>query len=446
MQKIVADLHFHSKFSRATSKEMVLERLWEWAGYKGVNLLGTADFTHPFWYSELKKNLEEIDDTGLYKLKSKTDILPAGRQEVKFVLSTEISCIYTDLGKVRRIHLIILMPSLESVARFNDRLSSIGNIYSDGRPIMGLSAYDLTKIVLDIDKRGEIILAHAWTPWFSIFGSKSGYDSIKECFRDYTSQILAVETGLSSDPPMNWRVKELDDFALISNGDSHSLNNIMREANVFKIPDKASLSYDLLVKMLRQASPKAREQGIDESQPHLAYTIEFYPEEGKYHWSGHRNCNYKTDHQNQKVLRPTGAGDQTQICPICKRPITLGVMYRVNQLADRPRGGKPRNPVPYKSLVQLTQIIAESLGVGENTQTVQREYQGLIQEFGSELKILEEVSPADLTGKVEEKIIQGIEKVRKGEIDIDPGYDGEFGKVKVFGEEPGKKPAQASLF
>jgi len=432
MQKIVADLHFHSKFSRATSKEMVLENLWKWAGYKGVNLLGTADFTHPFWFSQLKNNLEDLG-TGLYKLKGKSD-------KIKFILSTEISSIYSDGGKMRRIHTVVLMPSLDSVKKFNDRLSAIGNLYSDGRPILGLPVYDLLRIALEVDNRAIVIPAHIWTPWFAVFGSKSGYDSLREAFKDLTPRILAVETGLSADPPMCWRVSELDDVALVSNGDAHSLGNIMREANVFFLPKNEVLTYNLLGKMLKEGSPKAREKGVDKSQAHLAYTIEFYPEEGKYHWSGHRNCHYKTDHHEEGKGVKNSKG--IYLCPVCKKPLTLGVMYRVNQLADRPIGGKPKNPVPYKSLVQLSQIIAESFGVGENTQVVKMEYQKLVQEFESEINVLEEASLSSLEKKTTEKIIEGIERVRTGRIVIDPGYESEYGKVQVFDKTEKKALSQ----
>ncbi|TSC93063.1 MAG: UvrD/REP helicase [Candidatus Berkelbacteria bacterium Licking1014_7] len=444
MQKIVADLHFHSKFSRATSAEMTLENLRLWAKYKGVNLLGTADFTHPFWFSALKKNLAEAG-SGLYQLKGESD-------EIKFVLSTEISCIYAEFGKVRRIHLVFLMPNFAAVEKFNERLTNIGNLYSDGRPILGISAYNLAKIALECDQRAIIIPAHIWTPWFSVLGSKSGYDSIKECFRDLTSRILAVETGLSSDPAMNWRVSDLDNFALVSNGDGHSLGNIAREANIFYLKKGEALTYDLLRKMLKEGSANFREHGFNENNSHFAYTIEFYPEEGKYHWSGHRACGYKTDHKNKSKINPeTNSGQKSKVadenlCPKCGRPMTLGVIYRVDELADRPVGGKPENPASYKSLVQLSQIIAESFRVGENTLTVKNEYTRLIREFGSELAILEDVSPSDLKNQTNERIIEGIMRVRKGDIFIDPGYDGEFGKVKVFKDGDREKSAQKSLF
>ena len=475
MQKIIADLHLHSKYSRATSPQMDLTGVAKWAKIKGVNLVGTADFTHPLWFRVLFAQLEEASE-GLYKLKGK-------KESPFFILSSEIACIYKDMGATRRIHLNILMPSLVSVKKLNERLVKIGNIHSDGRPILGITAHALAKLALVIDARALIIPAHIWTPWFSIYGSKSGYDSIDDCFKELTPQILAVETGLSADPQMCWRVSELDNFAIVSSGDSHSLPNLAREATVFEITNGDKLSFNLIRKMLGEGSAKARQrqatrfaspqggqmggsvQVSSQTKPsktrssHLAYTIEFFPEEGKYHLSGHRKCQYKTDHcgqdtrhekqgtslfgrqankseirnpKNNNIAISNIQNLKSDLCPICHKPLTLGVMYRVNQLADRPVGFKPRRAAPYKSLVQLDQIISESIGVGEKSLAVQKIYHQMIKNFGPELFILEDLALTELKNKFDEKIIDGIERVRKADIYIDPGYDGEYGKVKIF--------------
>jgi len=434
MQKIITDFHFHSKYSRATSPQMDLSGVAKWAKIKGVDLVGTADFTHPLWFRALSAQLEEAKE-GLYKLKNRAT-------SPFFILSSEIACIYKDLGATRRIHIIVLMPTLESVKKFNDRLTQIGNLHSDGRPILGASVHAIAKIALSIEPRSLIIPAHIWTPWFSVYGSKSGYNFIYDCFKELTPQILAVETGLSADPSMCWRVSELDNFAIISNGDSHSLPNLAREATVFEIADDEKLSYDLIRKMLREGSVKYRldilRSSIYNLKSKLSSTIEFFPEEGKYHWSGHRVCQYKTDHRNQVInsqkQNPTSniQNLKSNLCPVCHKPLTLGVMYRVNQLANRPLGFKPVGAVPYKTFVQLHQIISESIGVGEKSLAVGKIYQQMIKNFGSELFILGNLSLLELKNKIDDKIINGIERVRKGDIYIDPGFDGEYGKVKVF--------------
>ena len=435
MQKIIADLHFHSKYSRATSPKMDLSGVAKWAKIKGVDLVGTADFTHPLWFRALSAQLEEAS-SGLYKLKNRAT-------SPFFILSSEIACIYKDLGATRRIHIIVLMSTLESVKKFNDRLTQIGNLHSDGRPILGASAHAIAKIALSIDSRSLIIPAHIWTPWFSVYGSKSGYDSIYDCFKELTPQILAVETGLSADPKMCWRVSELDNFAIISNGDSHSLPNLAREATIFEIADDEKLSYDLIRKMLQEGSAKVRldllKSSVNNLKSKLSSTIEFFPEEGKYHLSGHRQCQYKTDHKEQFPISenkniPTSniQNLKSNLCPICHKPLTLGVMYRVNQLADRSVGFQPAGAVPFKSLVQLHQIIAESIGVGEKSLAVAKIYQQMIENFGPELFILGELALSALENKIDDKIINGIARVRKGDIYIDPGFDGQYGKVKVF--------------
>jgi len=308
--RIVADFHIHSKYSRATSKEINISNLSQWAKWKGINLLGTGDFTHPLWFQELKNNLQPLGN-GLYVNKN----FP----EIKFILTTELSSIYTQGGKGRRIHNVIFAPSFATVEKINTKLTGIGNLYSDGRPILGISARDLTKLILDIDQNCLIIPAHAWTPWFSVFGSASGFNSLEECFLDMTPNIFAIETGLSSDPEMNWRLSKLDSIALISCSDAHSLPNLGREATVFDIADNADLSYTLIAQMLKSAK-----SGNYKSAPSvLSYTIEFFPEEGKYHFDGHRVCNIN--------LHPQESNKLNKICPVCQKTLTIGVMNRVEE-------------------------------------------------------------------------------------------------------------------
>ena len=412
--KIAADLHIHSKFSRAVSKEMTLENLDTLARKKGINVLGTGDFTHPQWFREIKAKLEP-SEAGLYKLKGSDS-------GTRFILTVEISNIYTKNKKGRRVHNLIFVPTIEAAEKINERLGWQGNLRSDGRPILGLDSKELLKIVLDIEPRSLFVPAHAWTPWFSIFGSMSGFDSIEECFDEYSKYIYAIETGLSSDPAMNWRLSKLDKIALISNSDSHSLERIGREANVFD----CELSYDAIVEAIKSKNPKK-----------FLYTIEFFPEEGKYHYDGHRLCNFSQD--------PAVTKEKGKICPVCKRPMTIGVLYRVEELADRPSGTKPANAVPFKSLVTLDKIIGDALGVGEKSKAVQREYESLIQKFGNELAVLLDVRESDLKSATDSRISEGILKVREGKVKVTPGYDGEYGKISIFNAEDLKVP-QESLF
>ncbi len=414
--KIVADFHVHSKYSRATSPQMNLETIAKWAGWKGINLVGTGDFTHPFWFNELKNKLVEKEE-GIFALDG---------SEVRFILTAEISSIYTQGGRGRKIHTVIFAPSLKTVAAINNKLSSIGNLYADGRPILGLSAHDLAQIILEIDERCWIIPAHIWTPWFSLFGSNSGFDSIKECFGDMSEHIHAVETGLSSDPPMNWRLSQLDPITLISCSDAHSPANLGRELTVFDLP---TFSYDEIARALKTKDPKR-----------ILYTIEFFPEEGKYHFDGHRNCGIR--------FSPSETKKHNQVCPKCGRPITVGVLNRVEQLADRPEGFKPENAIPYKNLVRLDQVIAEGLGIKSASKKVLEEYQKLISAVGNELDILMETPLEKLANLTYAKIVDGVKRVREGKICIMPGYDGEYGKVTVFSQDEVKdeKVDQASLF
>jgi len=401
LMKFIADFHIHSKYSRATSKEMNLENLDKWAKIKGIKILGTGDFTHPEWLKHLKEKLEPAE-VGLFKLKNSDS-------QTRFILTVEISCIYSKKNKVRRIHILVFAPSFEAVDKINAHLGWIGNLKSDGRPILGLDAKELAKIVLDASEDCLVIPAHCWTPWFAIFGSKSGFDSLKECFDEYTKYIYAVETGLSSDPAMNWRLSALDKITLISNSDSHSLPKLGREANVFD----TEVSYPAIADVIKTKNTSK-----------FLYTVEFFPQEGKYHYDGHRSC--------QISLSPKETKLYNNICPNCGRPLTIGVLSRVEELADREKGFQPENAIPFKSLIPLEEIIAEALGTLPGTKQGQEEYKNLIEKFGNEFQVLLEASFSDLTAATLSRIAEGILRVREGKVNITPGYDGVYGRIKIF--------------
>ncbi|VVB66043.1 Uncharacterised protein [Candidatus Gugararchaeum adminiculabundum] len=352
--RIIADLHIHSKYSRACSPELDVPHLSESAKIKGIGLLGTGDFTHPEYFAELKKYLKESDGSpGLYEHKGQ-----------KFLLQTEISSIYGH----HKVHTVIFAPSLEVVAQINDALGKRGNLKADGRPILGISALELAEIVLGISNECMVIPAHAWTPWFSVFGANSGFDSLKECFGELTSKIYAIETGLSSDPPMNWRISALDKVALISNSDAHSPAKLGREANVFELDEK-EFNYRGICEAIRKKDKKR-----------FLCTYEFFPEEGKYHVDGHRNCGVR--------LSPEEAIKLNNVCPKCGKKVTMGVLHRVNALADRPDGFVPGDSIPFKHLVPLREIVAKSLDKGEFTKGVVEEYGKLVRAFGNEFAAL----------------------------------------------------------
>ncbi|EKD56114.1 MAG: hypothetical protein ACD_58C00296G0006 [uncultured bacterium] len=402
--RVIADLHFHSKYSRAVSPKMVIPEIIKWANYKGLNLVGSTDFTHPLWLSHLKETLEPIGN-GLFKCKNQ--IGP------KVMLTTEVSSIYSQGGRGRRIHNLIFAPSFETVEKINKKLGSIGNLYSDGRPILGISAKDLVKIVLDIDSTCMIIPAHAWTPWFSVFGSKSGFDTIKECYGEMTPYIYAIETGLSSDPEMNWRLSLLDKITLISNSDSHSLPNLGREANIFEV-ENDNYDYNYICEIIKAKDPK-----------YFPSTIEFYPEEGIYHWDGHRAC-------DGTKLHPDETKKLGGICPVCAKPLTIGVLNRVNELADRKEGYKPEGAPASIHLVPLQEIIAEVIGSPKLSQKVQDKYLELINIFDNEYSILLDKSEKELSSKLESRIVEGIMNVRNNKVQAIAGYDGVYGLVKVL--------------
>lgn len=410
IMRIIADLHLHSKYSRATSKEMNVLGLAKWAGLKGIKLLGTGDFTHPVYFSELKQNLDDLGN-GLFVAK--------GSKNPRFILSAEISSIYSQGNKGRRIHNIVLAPSMEVAEKINKKLGAIGNLYSDGRPILGISAKDLAKIILEIDPKCMIIPAHIWTPWFSLFGSNSGFNTLEECFGEMSQYIYAGETGLSSDPEMNWRFSQLDKITLISNSDSHSLPNLGREANIFEVENE-DYDYNYICEIIKAKDPQ-----------YFPATIEFYPEEGKYHFDGHR------DHQI--VLHPQEALKNKNICPVCGKQLTIGVAHRVEELADRQEGYQPQNFPQSIHLVPLQEIIAEAKGIAKTSLRVQEEYLRIINTAGNEFSILLDKSPEELNKNLDEKIAQGIINVRNNQVKKIPGYDGVYGVIKVLNKtaEPG---------
>jgi len=429
--RLIADLHLHSKYSRATSKTLDVEGLYNWSKIKGIGLIGSADFTHPLWFAELQKHLEPLGN-GLYRRRlSNNKQLTSNSGEPYYILTTEISSIYSQGGKLRRIHNVILAPSLETVEKINIELGKRGNLYADGRPIFGISAHDLVKLLKSIDERIEIIPAHAWTPYFSLFGSMSGFDSIEECFGDQAHHIHAIETGLSSDPLMNWRLSSLDHVAIVSAGDGHSGGNLMREATIFELETP---SYDAVIEAISNSNaltyPKLRIKNEELRMPRIDYTIEFFPEEGKYHWDGHR--------EHKVRLTPEQTKEHNGICPKCQRPVTVGVEYRVDALADRSveqavKASGVTRP-PFKKLVQLSQIISEAFGKGEASKFIKDRYHKIIADFGNEYALLVDAPLTELEGRLDPRIVEGLRRVREGTITIEPGYDGEYGKVSVFGE------------
>ncbi len=415
--KLVADIHLHSHYSRATSKNLTFEHLWKWAQLKGVQVVATGDIAHPGWLAELQEKLEPAEE-GLFRLKSEhtaavADEVPAScRGSVRFLIGGEISNIYKKYDRTRKVHNIVFAPSVEATAILQAELEKIGNIRADGRPILGLDSRDLLEIVLEVDDRCHLIPAHIWTPWFSILGSKSGFDSLEECFNDLTSHIFAVETGLSSDPPMNWRVSWLDTYTLISNSDAHSPPKLAREATLFD----TDLSYDALFEALQSGDP-AQFQG----------TIEFFPEEGKYHLDGHRKCGV--------CWEPVTTIAHKGRCPTCGKPVTVGVYHRIEELADRPHGARPHSPAPFTSLVPLPEALAEILGVGPNSKRVQTEYLRLLGRLGPELTILRELPLEEIGAAGGPLLAEGIRRMRAGEVHTQSGYDGEYGVIRLFDGE-----------
>jgi uncharacterized protein (TIGR00375 family) len=407
--EFIADLHIHSPYSRAVSPEMRLPKIAVWAEKKGLSLMGTGDFTHPRWLAEIEKELVPAEP-GLFKLRDR---------ETRFLLTAEISCIYSREGRTRRVHHLIFAPDLESVRKISQAIIRRGgNLFSDGRPIIGLDSEELLRLVKEANKDNVLIPAHAWTPWFSVFGSMSGFDSLEECFGDLTGQIFSIETGLSSDPAMNWRLSALDKIALISNSDAHSLANLGREANVFS----TELSYAGVIRAIR-----------NEDKRSFLKTIEFFPEEGKYHYDGHRLCGVRLSPEETKEL--------VKRCPACGREITVGVMNRVDALADRPIDYQDRERVPFLKLIPLQEVLAETFGVGKTSKKVKEEYDRMIQGLGPEIPLLSETEIEDIAAFSGERVAEAISRVRAGRISIKPGYDGEYGEISIFGGEQATGPA-----
>jgi len=412
--KFIADFHIHSHYSRATSQDLTFEHLHKWAQLKGVQVVGTGDLTHPGWLKEMREKLEPAE-SGLFRLKDEfaramqPDVFPACRQPVRFILSGEISTIYKKLDQVRKVHHVVFAPSFDVVEKMQARLEKIGNIRSDGRPILGLDSKLLLETLLEIDPQAYLIPAHVWTPWFSLFGSKSGFDAIEECFEDLTPHIFALETGLSSDPAMNWRLSALDRFALVSNSDAHSPQKLAREANLFDV----ELSYDAIFEALKRPN----HQGF-------SGTIEFFPEEGKYHLDGHRKCDLAWEPETTLLHKG--------ICPTCGKKVTVGVLHRVNALADRPIGIKPPNAAPFYSLIPLPEILAELFETSATSKKVAQAYEALLTKFGAELSILREIPFDDLERAGGELLAEAIRRMRAGDVIAAAGYDGEYGVIRLF--------------
>jgi uncharacterized protein (TIGR00375 family) len=422
--RFIADLHIHSKYSRATSGGMTPENIWKWAQLKGISVVGTGDYTHPKWFKELNDKLEPLGN-GLFKLKKayqNVEVPALCSGEVSFLLTTEISCVYGKDNKTRKVHCLVFVPSFSSAAKLSIALAKIGNLNSDGRPILGLDAKDLLKIVLDTSPDAMLVPAHAWTPHFSVFGAASGFDSLYDCFGELASHIYAIETGLSSDPAMNWRLSDLDGITLISNSDAHSPAKMGREANILD----TDISYPAIMEALQSGTG-------------FGGTIEFFPEEGKYHYDGHRLCGVS--------LTPAETKKYDYLCPMCGKRLTVGVLHRVDELADRAEGIKPKSARPFRSIIPLPELISEALRVGVSSKAVDNVYQLMLAALGSEFKILIDSPLSDIEESVSPHVREAIARMRSGKVNIAPGFDGEYGKVRIFEEVERKKiKGQTLLF
>lgn len=407
--RVIADLHIHSKYSRATSQKMNINEITRFAEMKGLNLIGTGDFTHPKWLSELKSSLVEDGDTGVYKP------VNAPGSAVRFMITGEVSTIFSWEGRTKKVHHLILTPNIETAEQINDRLSRFGDLSADGRPTLEMTAAELVEEVMEVSAMNEVIPAHVWTPWFSVFGAFSGFDSIEDCYEDMSGHIHALETGLSSDPPMNWRLSRLDRYTLVSNSDSHSPYpwRMGREANVFELP---RLTYGEVLDAVRRKDPER-----------FLFTIETDPAYGKYHWTGHRKCGVS--------LPPAEAIKLGNRCPVCGRPLTKGVEQRVEELADRPYGFKPENAIGYRHLLPLPEIIAEAIGASSPAvKEVWGVYAALVGRFGDEYTVLMETPFQELASVVDGRIADAVIRVREGRVKVIPGYDGVYGKLVIFEE------------
>ncbi len=427
--KYTTDLHLHSHYSRATSKNLNLEYLSVFAQYKGIQVVGTADFVHPVWLKELQSKLEPAEE-GFFRLKPRyasrvgKEVPQTCAGEVRFMLTVEISNIYKKLDKVRKVHNIVFAPSFEAALKIQSKLGDIGNISADGRPILGLDSRDLLEIVLESHPLSFLIPAHIWTPWFSVLGSKSGFNRVEDCFGDLTKHVFAVETGLSSDPLMNWRLRQLDPFILVSNSDAHSPPKLAREATMYD----TEFSYPGIYKAL--SDPE--DQG-------MVGTIEFFPEEGKYHYDGHRLC--------QKRLHPKETKENRGLCPVCGKEVTVGVLSRVEELADRPLGEKPPRWRPFYNLIPLPEIIAQAQGRGVESKGVQEVYWKMLSRLGNELFILREAALKQIEAIAGPLVSNGIRRMREGKVDIAAGYDGEYGTIHLFSpNDRASQEGQLTLF
>jgi uncharacterized protein (TIGR00375 family) len=402
--QVFADLHIHGRYSRATSQQMSLAEIARFAKIKGLNLIGTGDFTHPKWLNEIRESLTPEQNTGVYKVASNPN------SPVQFMLTTEVCTIFDSANESKKVHHVILTPSIDVAVQINDALKKYGDLDADGRPMLNMTAPQLVEEVMQASSENMIFPAHAWTPWFSVFGAFSGFDSVEECYQDMTKHIHALETGLSSDPAMNWRLSKLDRFALVSNSDSHSFWpwRIGREANVFELDE---ISYPAVVNAIRSKDP-AR----------FKFTVETDPAYGKYHWTGHRNCNVSLSPQEAKKLG--------NICPVCRRKLTKGVEQRVEELADRPAGFKPENVPGFMRLLPLSEIIATVLNAGSpSTQAVWKIYNALVAKFDNEYTVLIDAPREALSEVVDAQVADAILRVRAGSISVVPGYDGVYGKL-----------------
>jgi len=425
--EFIADLHIHSRFSRACSRSLRPATIAVWAQLKGLSVVGTGDLTHPEWLEELEESLEEAEN-GLLKLKPGLErevekhVPPACRREIRFMLTGEVSTIYKSGGRTRKLHHVIFVPDFDSAHRFSENLARLGNVTSDGRPILGLDSRKILELVLELGNESFLVPAHIWTPWFSLLGHKSGFDSLEECFGELSGEIFAVETGLSSDPPMNWRLSSLDRYTLISNSDAHSPRKLARECNVFRT--------EMSFRAVREALETGKKFGG---------TIEFFPEEGKYHYDGHRACGTRLSPEETRRL--------DGLCPVCGRKVTVGVMHRVEELADRPAGARRRGADDFVRLVPLEEILSEALGRGTGTRTVDRAYFALLSRLGPELEILRRIPREAIEEAAGPSVAEAIWRVRAGEVEIAAGFDGEFGKVRVLSrDEREGEFIQMSLF
>jgi uncharacterized protein (TIGR00375 family) len=420
--RIIADLQIHSRYSRACSQDLLPVNIGKWADRKGISVIGSGDLTHPLWFKQLRQDLKE-EKPGLYRMHD-------GTSRTFFMLTAEVSSIYKQGDKVRRIHNMVLAPDFASAEKLINGLERAGcNLKSDGRPIIGVHCKELVDIVLEADPRCVIIPAHAWTPHFGLFGSLSGFDSVEEAFGENAKHIFAIETGLSSDPAMNWQISSLDKYTLVSNSDAHSLRKIGREANVFEI-EESKLSYDEIIKVIHQKNPKE-----------FLFTIEFFPEEGKYHLDGHADCKFSC--LPDKIKKLGG------ICPKCGKKLLVGVLSRVAQLADRERGFIPKFSIPYKSIIPLEEIIAEAYGVGVASKKVAALYES-ITSVVSEFEILLDMPRDEIENLSDQKVAEAVVRVREGKVEVEGGYDGVFGRIHIFSDEEKAKfkgmPEQKNLF